>query len=130
MMDKYKKQNRLSIALAFRGMRQSELCEKTGIKKASINGWCKNNWQPKQEALYKMAKVLNVSEMWLAGYDVPMDRIERGAEYVVTTKDNIELLVETEKYKDIVNKLPKLTDDQLNTIIALINQFYDLNNKE
>ena len=32
-MDKYKKQNRLSIALAFRGMRQSELCEKTGIKK-------------------------------------------------------------------------------------------------
>lgn len=73
-MDKYERRNRIREALAIRNMKQVELCEKTGIKKSSINNWLGQRWQPKQEPIMKMAKVLDVSEMWLAGYDVPMER--------------------------------------------------------
>lgn len=73
-MENYERQNRLRDALRIRNMRQVELVEKTGIKKSSINNWLAQRWQPKQDSLMKMAKALDVSEMWLAGYDVPMER--------------------------------------------------------
>lgn len=68
------KKNRVQEALILRGMRQCELREKTKLPKTTINGYVKNNYQPKQKALSLMARALNVSEMWLAGYDVPMER--------------------------------------------------------
>ena len=66
-------QNRIREALSIRNIKQIELCKKTGIHKGSVNNWLSQRWQPKQEALVKMAKVLQVNEMWLAGYDVPME---------------------------------------------------------
>lgn len=73
-MTNYERRNRVREALALRNMKQVELCEKTGIKKSSVNNWLAQRWQPKQDALMRMAKVLDVSEMWLAGYDVPKER--------------------------------------------------------
>lgn len=72
--NKYKRENRIREALSLRGMKQVELCEKTGIKKSALNNWLNQRWQPKQEPLYKMARALDVSELWLAGYDIPMER--------------------------------------------------------
>lgn len=72
--DKYVRNNRIAEALDLRGMKQIELCELTGISKSSLNAYVKQNWQPKQNAIAKMSSVLDVSEMWLAGYDVPMER--------------------------------------------------------
>ena len=120
-MSEYKRNNRISEALAIRGMRQVELCELTGIKKASVNGWVKQNWQPKQEALYKMAKVLDVSEMWLAGYDVPMER-----PIAQVKLDEISLLVEemkrNDRVKDLYIKIAKLSPDQFTLIEGMVNQ--------
>lgn len=65
--------NRIEKALSIRDMSRTELCEKTGIAKSNISLWINHKFEPRQEALYKMAKVLNVSEMWLAGRDVPME---------------------------------------------------------
>ena len=73
-MDNYEKKNRISEALSIRRMKQVELCEKANIKKSSLNNWIAQRWQPKQDAIYKMASALDVSEMWLAGYDTPMER--------------------------------------------------------
>ena len=73
-MNEYKRENRIAEALSIKGWKQVDLVERTGIPKASINAWVKQNWQPKQKSLMKMAQVLDVSEMWLAGYDVPMER--------------------------------------------------------
>lgn len=70
----YDKHNRIGEALSIRNMKQVELCEKTGISKGALNNWIKQRWQPKQTAIYKMAKALDVSEMWLAGYDTAMER--------------------------------------------------------
>lgn len=73
-MENYERKNRISEALSLRNMKAVELAEKSGISKSSLSSYISNRWQPKQGALYKMAKALGVSEMWLAGYDVPMER--------------------------------------------------------
>ena len=73
-MDKYKRKNRISEALSLRNMKAVELSEKSGISKSSLSSYISNRWQPKQDAIYKIAKALDVSEMWLAGYDVPKER--------------------------------------------------------
>lgn len=65
---------RLKEALNIRGMKASELSERSGINKPSISCYLSGRYEPKQEALYKMGRVLDVAEMWLAGYDIPMDR--------------------------------------------------------
>lgn len=117
-MDKYKRENRIREALELRNMRQVELCELTGIKKSSINGWIKQSWQPKQDALFKMAQVLNVSEMWLAGYDVPIER---------SVKQNIDIIYNDTRVKELIISLSKLNSDQITTIETLVNQFTKLN---
>ena len=66
--------NRIAEALEFREMKQIELAEKSGISKGTINNWIKNKYQPKQKSLMVLAKILDVSELWLAGYDAPRDR--------------------------------------------------------
>lgn len=73
-MDNYERKNRIAEALSIRNMKAVELCEKSGVKKASLSHWISQHWQPKQKPLLAMAKALDVSEMWLAGYDVPMER--------------------------------------------------------
>lgn len=73
-MDNFEKENRIAEALNLRGMKQVELCEKAQVKKSSLNHWIKQHWQPKQKSLMSMARALDVAELWLAGYDVPMER--------------------------------------------------------
>ena len=66
--------NRLSTALSIRGMRQSELCQTTKIPKSSMSQYLSGEYEPKQDRIYLIARALDVSEAWLMGYDVPMER--------------------------------------------------------
>ena len=66
--------NRLATALSIKGMRQSELCKLAKIPKSSLSQYLSGDFEPKQDRIYNIAKVLNVSEAWLMGYDVPMER--------------------------------------------------------
>lgn len=54
-------------------MTQVELSSRSKISKSSISHYLKGDWEGKQDAVYSIAQVLNVSEAWLMGYDVPMD---------------------------------------------------------
>lgn len=114
-------QNRIDEALNLRGMKRIELSEKTNINKSSISSYCKQRWQPKQDALHKMAKVLEVSELWLAGYDVPMERpvaqkkMDQLAESILKIKSN-------DRYINIINEMVKLKEDQLILVENLITQ--------
>ena len=54
-------------------MTQAELSSRSKISKSSISHYLKGDWEGKQDAIYSIAQVLNVSEAWLMGYDVPMD---------------------------------------------------------
>ena len=73
-MENYESQNRIAEALELRGMKQIELCEKAGVSRSALSHWIKQRWQPKQKPLMAMARVLDVSELWLAGYNVEMKR--------------------------------------------------------
>ena len=125
-MTEYKRENRIAEALSIRGWKQVDLVERTGIAKASINAWVKQNWQPKQKSLMKMAQVLDVSEMWLAGYDVPMERPEAQKK----NDELIHLISEIRKSEDLqhlFSSICNLTGDQRKTIETMVNELNKLN---
>lgn len=120
-MENYEIKNRLREALSLRNMKQVELCERTGIKKSSLNNWLAQRWQPKQNALMKMARVLDVSEMWLAGYDVSMERPIKQKE-LDQMADIIRELRKNDRFKAVVENIFKLNDEQFTLIENMINQ--------
>ena len=125
-MNEYKRENRIAEALSIKGWKQVDLVERTGIAKASINAWVKQNWQPKQKSLMKMAQVLDVSEMWLAGYDVPMERPEAQKK----NDELIQLISEIRKSEDLqhlFSSICNLTGDQRKTIETMVNELNKLN---
>ena len=66
---------RLKEAMSIRGITQSELCELTGIPKSAMSQYISGAFKPKQQRTFFIAKALNVSETWLLGYDVPMEKL-------------------------------------------------------
>lgn len=65
---------RIEKALNMRNMKQSELCKLANVPKSSLCLYLKGAYEPKQDRIFKMATVLNVSEAWLMGYEVPIDK--------------------------------------------------------
>ncbi|MCI8621492.1 MAG: helix-turn-helix domain-containing protein [Clostridia bacterium] len=66
---------RLQKAMNIRNIKAIELSEKTGIPKSSLSEYIKGKYEAKQKGIYKLAKALDVSEGWLMGLDVPMERM-------------------------------------------------------
>ena len=71
---------RISKALLLRDMKQAELCKLANVPKSSLSLYLSGAYEPKQDRIYAMAKALNVSEAWLMGYDVPMEREKNSPE--------------------------------------------------
>ena len=65
---------RLKEAMNRINITQAELVKRTGITKGALSSYINGRYEPKQKAIYKLAKALNVNEAWLMGYDVPMER--------------------------------------------------------
>ena len=65
---------RIKKAMNLRGLTQSDIVEKTNIKKSALSQYISGRISPRQNAIDELSKVLNVSEPWLMGYDVPMER--------------------------------------------------------
>ncbi|WP_338946318.1 helix-turn-helix domain-containing protein [Fusobacterium canifelinum] len=63
---------RLRMALDLKNMKATELSELTGINKSTISQYLSKEYEPKRDRIELFAKVLNVNEVWLTGYDVPM----------------------------------------------------------
>ena len=66
---------RLRRIMEERGLTQSELAQLSGVSKSSISRYLSGAWKAKQDTIYDMARVLQVSEAWLMGYDVTKERI-------------------------------------------------------
>ena len=66
--------NRLKKALDYNNMKPVELARKTNINKSLISSYLSGVCKAKQDKLDLIAKTLGVSEAWLMGYDVDMDR--------------------------------------------------------
>lgn len=65
---------RLKKAMQIRNIKAIELSEKAQLPKSAISQYLSGLYEAKQKSIFKLAKVLDVSEGWLMGLDVPMDR--------------------------------------------------------
>lgn len=100
-------------------MKQVELAERTGISKQSINCYVSGKYEPKQEALYKMGKALDVAEMWLAGYDIPMER-PKSQKNNDAISDIVVQLRSDEEFLSIVLKISKMEPEKRKSLNALL----------
>lgn len=66
--------DRLREAMNDAGMTQADLVRATEIHRSAISRYLLGEYEPKAHAVGRMAKALDVSEMWLFGYDVPKQR--------------------------------------------------------
>lgn len=116
--------NRLRTALDVRGMKQVELAEKTGLSRAAINQYLSGYTMPKSDRIYKLATALNVSESWLMGFDVEMEK--RITEYRVEdvyTKDlaeTVNLLKRDESAQRVLDYYFALSDEQKTTVQTIV----------
>ena len=85
---------RLKEALESSGKKQADLVRETGLDRGSVSSYLSGRYEPKQKAIYSMARALDVNEAWLMGYDVPKTR-------TVTQKKN----------DDLVQVIAKLRND-------------------
>lgn len=65
---------RIKEGMELRQLKQSDLVKKTGISKGALSSYISGRYVPKQNNIFLIAKALNVSESWLMGNDVPLER--------------------------------------------------------
>ena len=102
---------RLAKALAIRGMKQSELSEKTKIPKSAISQYLSGIFEPKQDRLYIIAQALNVDPVWLMGFDVPMEKGKENSPNELSLTEGEKMLL------DLFNRVPK---DQQQLVLQMI----------
>nr|DAK55251.1 MAG TPA: bifunctional HTH-domain containing protein/aminotransferase [Caudoviricetes sp.] len=66
--------SRLREAMNIRNKKQVDLVRETGINRSAISRYLSGEYEPKNKPVYELAKALDVSDQWLLGYDVPMER--------------------------------------------------------
>jgi transcriptional regulator with XRE-family HTH domain len=103
---------RIAKALKIKNMRQADLCKFADVPKSSLSLYLSGAYEPKQNRIFAMARVLGVSEAWLMGYDVPMER----------EKENLspseETLTEGEKlWLELYRKTPEQSRPLLQLLI-------------
>lgn len=82
---KVKTGDRIRQFLSDNGLKQRDIIEAAdpimkayGIKltKGDLSQYIHNKSEPQQNKLFILAKAMNVSESWLMGFDVPMQRLD------------------------------------------------------
>ena len=110
---------RLQEAMDIRGMRAVDLVEKTGIPKGTLSYYLSGKTKPKQDRLYTIAQVLDVSEAWLLGYDVPMQRTADQKKNDQLVKLVVRMRSDSE-FTKAVSMLDSLSPDQFSAILGML----------
>lgn len=111
---------RLREGMALRGKKQVDLVQATGLYKGAISNYLSGRYEPKQDAIYKLALALDVSEMWLWGYDAPMER-PHPQKMNDAISDIVLQLRADEEFLSIVDKISKMSPEKrknLNSFLA------------
>ena len=103
---------RLKKALLIRNMKPIELVEKTGIPKSAISHYMSGYAKPKDDRIYLIAKALDVTEPWLLGYDVEMERKKFDKE-------------QGRLDAEIISKISLLNERDKNVILSMINSMIE-----
>lgn len=113
---------RIKEAMVLRGMKQVELSERSGINKPSISCYVSGKYEPKQMALYQLGRALDVAEMWLAGYDIPMERPPEQKENDEMA-DLMERMKNEKEFRLLIRRINHLNPTQLEAVNKLLDAF-------
>ncbi len=102
---------RIERALAVRHMKRTDLCKLANIPKSSLSLYLSGAYEPKQDRIRTMASALNVSEAWLVGYDVPMDR---------EPSSHANLVEITDKEKAMLDLFRRIPESQQEVLIRMV----------
>lgn len=120
---------RLKQIMNERSLRQVDIleaakpfCEKYGVKlaKNDLSQYVSGKVEPGQEKLTVLGLALNVSETWLMGYDVPMERDETIKKDPATNGE-----VSPEK-RELLDLIDRLSDDQCGKLSNIIKEAINL----
>ena len=100
---------RLIDIMKIRNKRQADVTNDTGIPKSALSQYCSGKFEAKQDRIYILANYFNVSEAWLMGCDVPM---EKGVVHPTVAPKN-EL---TNREQQLIDKYRQLTLEDKNRV--------------
>lgn len=131
--------DRFNTALAKRNIRPTELAEKTQLSRSTISHYMRGYTQPKSDKLFILSKALDVSEQWLMGFDVPMER--RSLNFSTTPDDcpfnsalaklrNNDYNLTKEEHEAIEEELPMVMEKAANAFNGFFHNISDIYEKE
>ena len=111
--------SRLQEVMNKKQIKQADLARMTGISRGAVSNYVLGRYEPKSDIINKFARALNCSEMWLWGYDVPMERKE--------SKSSVpqEITEDEQKLLDLFRLVP---ENQQQLVLQMIRVALD-NNK-
>lgn len=115
--------DRIKEAMEAAGKRQADIVRDTGIDKGALSRYIKGTYEPKQDVVYKLAKALNVSEMWLWGYNCRRDRVEEQKTKTDIAVDIVIRLGADKEFAECVEMLNTLDAKQLSSVKQMLSSF-------
>lgn len=120
---------RLKEIMAIRSLKQTDILEKCKsypyggkISKSDLSQYVSGKALPKQDKLSILAYALNVSEVWLMGYDVPIQQINNADE---TNHASEEIIISS-----IITEISSLDNNKLLNIYNLLKTIKNFNEDE
>ena len=110
---------RIRKAMDAKGKKQADLVRETGLDRGAISSYLSGKYEPKQKAIYKLSKAVDVSEAWLLGYEVPMTRTEDQKKNDQLAKLVVKLRTDEAFYNTVV-ALAELDESQHEAIRQLV----------
>lgn len=116
---------RLQQALEKKGMKASELSERSCVHKSSISQYLSGKRTPTNLTAAKMGKVLDVNPVWLMGFDVPMKSETLDLLIQQTASENeFSVMLEQVKPRDekqlarLAAIVGELSEEKIETLVA------------
>lgn len=113
---------RLREALQAAGKKQADLVRETGLDRGAISSYLSGKYEPKQKAIYKMARALDVSEAWLLGFDAPKHRTDEQKKNDLLAKLVVKMRTDADFYNTVA-ALAELNEKQYRGVQQLIAAF-------
>lgn len=104
---------RLQEAMRLKDIKPVDLCEKTSIPKSAMSQYIAGKFKPKQTRTFLIAKALDVSDGWLMGLDVPMERPSEDHRKKAASFDT--------EYEAAIKKIQSLNEKQKKEVYNFIN---------
>lgn len=124
---------RIKELLADLGVSQIEFCNKTGIKPSALSNYLNNNRVPRQDAISRIADAYYISPAWIMGYDVPKEIELRSLIVKPSEGEYFEIYAPMKKYdlySDLINAAEFCTPSQIISVIQVLREFGEANDKE